>query len=120
MSRRAPGSAGRLSEIVASAGQQAGVRLVIQAGQAGLTQAGPAQGDSILISDVPHDWLFPQLGAAPPPVPYTRLSAAALTAAIREATTRPSYRAQAQALAGRLASEDGTGPVIDAVSRLRR
>ena len=46
--------------------------------------------------------------------------AAALTAAIREATTRPSYRARAQALAGRLAGEDGTGPVIEAVSRLRR
>lgn len=156
-----PANPARLSEIVASAGQQAGVRLVIQAGQAGLTQASPAPGDSILISDVPHDWLFPQmaavvhhagagttaaglragvptvtvpkigdqpfwaarlaaLGAAPPPVPYKRLSAAALTAAIREATTRPSYRAQAQALAGRLAGEDGTGPVIEAVSRLRR
>src|ERR1700733_9563145 len=50
----------RLSEIVATAGQQAGVRLVIQAGQAGLAQAGHAQAgrvprDSILIGDVPHD-----------------------------------------------------------------
>ena len=156
----------RLSEIVATAGQQAGVRLVIQAGQAGLAQAGHAQAgqaprDSILIGDVPHDWLFPQLaavvhhagagttgaalragvpavtvpkvgdqpfwaarlaalGAAPPPVPYKHLSAAALTAAIREATTRPSYRARAQALAGRLAGEDGTRPVVEAVSRLRQ
>jgi sterol 3beta-glucosyltransferase len=156
-----PADPARLSEIVASAGQQAGVPLVIQAGQVGLAQAIPAPGGSILISDVPHDWLFPQmaavvhhagagttaaglragvptvsvpkigdqpfwaarlaaLGAAPPPVPYKRLSAAALTAAIREATTRPSYRAQAQVLAGRLASEDSTGPVIEAVSRLRR
>ena len=58
----------RLSEIVATAGQQAGVRLVIQAGQAGLAQAGHAQAgraprDSILIGDVPHDWLFPQMAA---------------------------------------------------------
>ena len=60
------------------------------------------------------------LGAAPPPVPYKHLSAAALTAAIREATTRPSYRAKAQALACRLAGEDGTRPVVEAVSRLRQ
>ena len=151
----------RLSEIVETAGQQAGVRLVIQAGRAGLTLGRHAHSDSILISEVPHDWLFPQLaavvhhagagtaaaglragipavsvpkigdqpfwaarlaalGAAPPPVPYKRLTVAALTAAIRDATTRPSYRTQAQALAGRLAAEDGTAPVVEAVSRLDR
>jgi sterol 3beta-glucosyltransferase len=151
----------RLSENVAAAGKQAGVRLVIQTGQAGLAQASQSPDDWILIGDVPHDWLFPQmaavihhagagttaaglragvpavtvpkigdqpfwaarlaaLGAAPRPVPYKRLSAAALAAAILEATTRPSYRVQAQALAGRLAGEDGTRPVIEAVSRLRR
>jgi sterol 3beta-glucosyltransferase len=152
---------GRLSEVVAAAGQQAGVRLVIQAGRAGLSTEGQAPGESILIGDVPHDWLFPQmaavvhhagagtagaglragvpavsvpkigdqpfwaarlaaLGAAPPPLPYKRLSAAALAAAIREATTRPSYLAQAQALSRRLADEDGTAPVVAAVSRLQR
>ena len=151
----------RLSDIVAAAGQQAGARLVIQAGRAGLSQASRAHGESILIGDVPHDWLFPRmaavvhhagagttaaglragvpavtvpkigdqpfwaarlaaLGAAPPPVPFKRLSAAALAAAIREATTRPSYRIRAQALATRLAGEDGTGPVVAAVSRLQR
>ncbi len=60
------------------------------------------------------------LGAAPPPVSFKRLSAAALAAAIGEATTRPSYRTRAQALAARLASEDGTGPVIAAVSSLQQ
>ncbi len=151
----------RLSEIVGTAGQQAGVRLVIQAGRAGLTLGRHARGDSILISEVPHDWLFPQLaavvhhagagtaaaglragipavsvpkigdqpfwaarlaalGAAPPPVPYKRLTVAALAAAIRDATTRRSYRAQAHALAARLAAEDGTAPVVEAVSRLER
>jgi UDP:flavonoid glycosyltransferase YjiC (YdhE family) len=58
-----PADPARLSEIVATAGQQAGVRLVIQAGQAGLSQASPAPGDSIQINDVPHDWLFPQMAA---------------------------------------------------------
>lgn len=151
----------RLSGIVAAAGQRAGVRLVIQTGQAGLTQASQANGESVLIGDVPHDWLFPRmaavvhhagagtsaaglragvpavtvpkigdqpfwaarlaaLGAAPPPVSFKRLSAAALTAAIREATTRPSYRARAQALADRLASEDGTRAVVEAVSSLQQ
>ena len=33
----------------------------VQAGQAALTQASPASGDSILISDVPHDWLSSQM-----------------------------------------------------------
>ena len=150
----------RLSEIVAAAGKQARVRLVIQAGQAALTQASSPPGDSILIGDVPHDWLFPQmaavvhhagagttaaglragvpavtvpklgdqpfwaarlvaLGAAPRPVPGRHLSASALAAAITEATTRQSYRAHAQELSRRLAAEDGSRPVIEAVSRLR-
>jgi len=151
----------RLSEAIAAAGKQAAVRLVIQTGQAGLGQASHLPGDSVLIGDVPHDWLFPQmaavvhhagagttaaglragvpavavpkigdqpfwaarltaLGAAPRPVPFKHLSAAALATAILEVITRPSYRAQAQALARRLAREDGTRPVIEAVSRIRR
>jgi len=43
-----------------------------------------------------------------------------LAAAIREATTRPSYRERAQIVAGRLAREDGTRPVVEALSRLRK
>ena len=151
----------RLSEIVAVAGREAGVRLVVQAGQAGLSPASRAPGESILIGDVPHDWLFPQLaaivhhagagttaaglragvpavtvpkigdqpfwaarltalGTAPPAIPYKRLSAGVLAAAIREATTLPSYRERAQIVAGRLAREDGTRPVVEALSRLRK
>lgn len=61
------------------------------------------------------------LGTGPPPIPCKKLSAPALTAAIRDAITRPSYRAQgAGALAGRLAGEDGTAPVVRAPSRLQR
>ena len=153
--------ADRLSSMVATAAQRAGVRTVIQAGRAGLAQAGQPPGDSIVIGDVPHEWLFPRmaavihhagagttaaglragvpavsvpkigdqpfwaarlaaLGTGPPPIPYKKLSAPALTAAIRDAITRPSYRARAQALARRLAGEDGTAPVVRAISRLQQ
>jgi sterol 3beta-glucosyltransferase len=150
--------ADRLSGLVATAGQLAGVRMVIQAGEAGLAQAG-LPGDSIVIGEMPHEWLFPRmaaavhhagagttaaglragipavsvpklgdqpfwaarlaaLGAAPPPIAFKRLTAPALGAAIRDAITRPSYRAQAQALASQIAREDGTAPVGRALDRL--
>jgi sterol 3beta-glucosyltransferase len=154
-----PAGADRLSDLVATAGRQAGVRMVIQAGQASLATAGPASDDAIVIGEVPHDWLFPRmaavvhhagagtaaaglragvpavsvpmvgdqpfwaarlaaLGTGPRPIRYKRLSAQALAAAIRDAITRPSYRAQAQAMASRLAIEDGTAPVVNALARL--
>jgi sterol 3beta-glucosyltransferase len=148
-----------LIELAAAAGRQAGVRQVIQAGQSGPAPAGRASaGDSIVVGDVPHDWLFPRtaavvhhagagtmaaglragvpavtvpvtadqpfwaarlaaLGAGPPPIPHKQLSVAALAAAIREAVTRPSYRAQAEAMSRRLASEDGAAPVISMLAR---
>jgi sterol 3beta-glucosyltransferase len=53
-----------LIELAAAAGRRAGVRQVIQAGQTGLTAAGRLPpGDSIVIGDVPHDWLFPRVAA---------------------------------------------------------
>ncbi len=58
------------------------------------------------------------LGTGPQPLPYKRLSAPALTAAIREITTHPSYRDRAQAMAARLAREDGIASVISALTRL--
>jgi sterol 3beta-glucosyltransferase len=155
----APRNAAGLSEVIAGAATQAGVRVVIQAGRAGLTR--PAHpGSVILIGEVPHDWLFPKmaalihhagagttaaglragvpaiaapmigdqpfwaarvaaLGAGPRPIPLRRLTAAGLAAAIRDATTRPSYRDRARELATRIASEDGTRPVIEALAGLR-
>jgi UDP:flavonoid glycosyltransferase YjiC (YdhE family) len=154
-----PAGADRLSDLAATAGRQAGVRMVIQAGRAGLARAGQPPEDAIVIGDVPHDWLFPRmaavihhagagtaaaglraavpavsvpmisdqpfwaarlatLGTGPRPIPYKRLSARVLTAAIRDAITRPSYRVQAQAMARRLAGEDGAAPVVNALARL--
>ncbi len=53
-------------ELAAAAGRQAGVRQVIQAEHAG-PGPGPAgrppAGDSIVVGDVPHDWLFPRMAA---------------------------------------------------------
>lgn len=58
------------------------------------------------------------LGAGPAPVPYRRLSAPALAAAIKDAVTRDSYRARARQVAKQLASEDGARPVLQALDRL--
>jgi sterol 3beta-glucosyltransferase len=154
-----PDDAERAGGLAAEAGRRAGVRLVIQAGAAGLAPAGQPSPDVIGIGDVPHDWLFPQmaavvhhagagttgaglragkpavtvpmlgdqpfwaarlarLGVGPRPVPYRRLSARRLAAAISDAVTRPSYRDQARAMAARLADEDGAAPVISALARL--
>ena len=154
-----PGDAQRAGELAAQAGRRAGVRLVIQAGAAGLASPGPPGEDSIVIGDVPHDWLFPRMAAVvhhagagttgaglragvpavgvpmlgdqpfwaarlaaldvgPRPVPYRRLSAPRLAAAISDAAGRPSYRDRARAMAGRLAAENGAAPVIDALARL--
>jgi sterol 3beta-glucosyltransferase len=58
-----PEDTGDLTELAAAAGRQARVRLVIQAGQAGPPSADRSPGDSIVIGDVPHDWLFPKMAA---------------------------------------------------------
>jgi UDP:flavonoid glycosyltransferase YjiC (YdhE family) len=58
------------------------------------------------------------LGIGPGPIPPRRLTAPALAAALRDATTRPAYRNRARDLAGRIADEDGTMPVAEALSRL--
>ena len=156
-----PADPDRISDLIAAAGRRAGVRLVIQAGRAGLGKAGESYAHCIVIGEVPHEWLFPQmaaavhhtgagttaaalragipavtvpkigdqpfwaarlaaLGAGPPPIPYKRLSAAALSAAITDALSHPSYQVKAQALARQLAREDGAAPVVAALARLTR
>jgi UDP:flavonoid glycosyltransferase YjiC (YdhE family) len=58
------------------------------------------------------------LGAGPAPVPYKKLTAQCLADAIGAALTTPSYRDAASALSGRIASEDGPGNVVAAISKL--
>lgn len=50
----------RLHEVVTAALRRAGVRAVVQAGWAGLGQAGD---DTLLVDDLPHEWLFPRMAA---------------------------------------------------------
>ena len=57
-----PDDAARAAGVATAAARQAGMRLVLQSGRAGLDVAGPAD-DSIVIGDVPHDWLFPRMAA---------------------------------------------------------
>jgi sterol 3beta-glucosyltransferase len=59
----APADAGALSDMAVAAARQAGTRLLLQAGGAGLAAAGPPRADRLVIGDVPHDWLFPRLAA---------------------------------------------------------
>ena len=49
-----------MTEVVAAAVKQAGVRAVVQAGWAGLA---PFEDDILLVGDVPHDWLFRHMAA---------------------------------------------------------
>ncbi|WGW13766.1 glycosyltransferase [Saxibacter everestensis] len=55
------------------------------------------------------------LGAGPRPVPYKELTTERLAAAITQATTTPAYAARARQLAAKLATEDGTAPVVTAL-----
>jgi sterol 3beta-glucosyltransferase len=50
-------------ELAAEAGRLAGVRQVIQAPQTDPAANRRPPGDSIVIGDVPHDWLFPRMAA---------------------------------------------------------
>ena len=57
-------------------------------------------------------------GAAAEPIPFANLTADRLAFALRQVLHVPSYRAKAQALADKVAEEDGAGAVVDAVARL--
>jgi sterol 3beta-glucosyltransferase len=57
-----PDDPGQFIELATAAGRRAGVRQVIQAEQTDPASAG-RPGDSIVIGDLPHDWLFPKMAA---------------------------------------------------------
>jgi UDP:flavonoid glycosyltransferase YjiC (YdhE family) len=96
---------------------------VVHHAGAGTTAAGLRAGTPTvsvpMITDQPF-WAsrVTNLGAGPKAVPYKKLSAEALGAAISDAVTRDSYRSRAQGIAKQLASEDGAFPVIRALDRL--
>ena len=58
-----PDDAARVAGVATAAARQAGVRLVLQAGRAGLAADGPDGAVIDSIGDIPHDWLFPQMAA---------------------------------------------------------
>ncbi|MGC4746991.1 glycosyltransferase [Micromonospora sp. DT201] len=139
-----------LSALILDALRTSGLRAVVNSGWAGLRAAGD---DVLTLSEVPHDWLFPQmaavvhhagagtagaglragvptvpvpfmvdqpfwaqrlerLGVAPGVIPFRKLSASRLAAALTEATGNPEYRRRATDVAGRLAQEDGALGVL--------
>nr|WP_141584408.1 glycosyltransferase [Actinomadura sp. WMMA1423] len=55
------------------------------------------------------------LGAGPEPVPFRRLDAGRLAAAIKDAVSRDSYRERAREVAERIAAEDGASHVLRAI-----
>jgi sterol 3beta-glucosyltransferase len=56
------------------------------------------------------------LGAAPAPIPLSRLTADRLAGAVRAVTSNPHYGARAKALSARLATEDGATRILDWLS----
>lgn len=58
------------------------------------------------------------LGAGPGPIPYKKLTAERLGEAINQAVNTPSYAQRAEELAARIATEDGTVAVVEALRRL--
>lgn len=140
----------RLSQILVAAARRVGRRAVLNVGWAGL--GATETDDVIVVDDVPHAWLFPQmaavvhhggagttaaalragvpavvvphfadqffwarqvarLGAGPAPLRRDRLTTDALAVRL-SAALRPPVIQAAQAVAGQLAREDGTGTAV--------
>jgi UDP:flavonoid glycosyltransferase YjiC (YdhE family) len=57
-------------------------------------------------------------GAATAPLPFRRLTAERLAAALRQAVGDPALRARSVAMGAQVAAEDGAGAVVDAVTAL--
>jgi UDP:flavonoid glycosyltransferase YjiC (YdhE family) len=92
------------------------VAAVVHHAGAGTTAAGLRAGVPAVPVPVLADQPFwanrlHRLGAAPSPIPLSRLTADRLAAALHEVTTNPYRGARAQAVAARLAAEDGSARV---------
>jgi sterol 3beta-glucosyltransferase len=66
----------------------------------------------------PADRRLTQLGVAPAPIPFAKLTADRLGTAIRDAVTRSAFRTRAQTLARLIAPQDGAAAMVEAVNRL--
>ena len=86
---------------------------------AGLRAGVPAVGVPVL-ADQPF-WArrLHALGVAPAPVPLPKLRPDRLAGALRSVTTDPRYAARAAAVAGRLATEDGSARILRWLERPR-
>jgi sterol 3beta-glucosyltransferase len=58
------------------------------------------------------------LGAGPPPVPRSRMTASRLTAAITAAVNTPDYRGHARQIASQLAREDSATGILSELQHL--
>ena len=98
---------------------------LVHACGAGTTAAGMRAGIPMIGVPVTGDQPFwarklRDHGMSPATVPYWRLSAKRLAAAVEAAVGDPSYRERARHIAARLAREDGAGAVVKAVESLAR
>lgn len=96
---------------------------VVHHAGAGTTGAGLRAGVPAVPVPVQFDAAFwarrlHTLGVAPRPVPLRTLTAAALTASVRQVVGDPSYALRATALGERIRAEDGVAPVLRAIDRL--
>jgi sterol 3beta-glucosyltransferase len=99
------------------------VAAVVHHGGAGTTAAGLRAGRPTVICPFFGDQPFwgrrvHDLGVGSTPIPQKKLTAEKLAAALREVTTSPAIRAQADALGDRIRREDGVARAVAFIERL--
>jgi sterol 3beta-glucosyltransferase len=97
--------------------------LVVHHAGAGSTAAALRAGVPMVTTPIYADqplWAhrIAKLGLGPKPIPFRRLTADQLAAAIRETVGQPGYRTRVQAMARRISAEDGAAAVVESVNRL--
>ncbi|NWL32913.1 glycosyltransferase [Paenarthrobacter nitroguajacolicus] len=96
---------------------------VVHHAGAGTTAAGfragvPAVGIPVYTDQPLWASRIASLGAGPRPIPYKMLTPERLGDAITEAVSTPSYAKRAAEVSAAIATEDGTGPVVEALQNL--
>lgn len=99
------------------------VAAVVHHAGAGTTAAGfragvPAVGIPVYTDQPLWASRIASLGAGPRPIPYKMLTPERLGDAITEAVSTPSYAKRAAEVSAAIATEDGTGPVVEALRNL--